>query len=55
MFPGLPYCSHSENYLVELGNEAVKEDDRATFLEGGLTKSSSARFHSSSVRANLMR
>ncbi|KAL2930799.1 Protein REDUCED WALL ACETYLATION 3 [Bienertia sinuspersici] len=30
---------HSDNNLVELGNEAAKEGDRAVLLEGGLSKS----------------
>ncbi|KAL5983938.1 Protein REDUCED WALL ACETYLATION 1 [Asimina triloba] len=46
---------HSDINLVELGNNTIKEDDRAILLEGGLTKSSSARFHSSSIRAHLIR
>ncbi|KAK9132439.1 hypothetical protein Scep_011967 [Stephania cephalantha] len=45
----------SDINLVELGGETVKDDDRAVLLEGGLAKSASARFHSSSIRANLMR
>ncbi|XP_028051137.1 protein REDUCED WALL ACETYLATION 3-like isoform X2 [Camellia sinensis] len=47
--------SHSDNNLVELGNETVKEDDRAVLLEGGLTKSASAKFYTSSIKANLIR
>ncbi|KAF8408959.1 hypothetical protein HHK36_005029 [Tetracentron sinense] len=47
--------SHSDVNLVKLGNEAIKEGDRAILLEGGLTKSVSARFHSSSIRSNLIR
>ncbi|KAF8413604.1 hypothetical protein HHK36_001596 [Tetracentron sinense] len=47
--------SHSDANLVELGNETIKEDDRAILLEGGLTKSASAKFHSSSIKANLIR
>ncbi|GAB2279894.1 Protein REDUCED WALL ACETYLATION 1 [Dionaea muscipula] len=46
---------HSDSNLVELGNVAVKEEDRAMLLEGGLTKSASARFHSSPVKSNLFR
>lgn len=50
-----PSKVHSDNNLVELGNETIKEDDRAVLLEGGLTKSASARFHSISIRTNLLR
>ncbi|KAH7682523.1 N-acetylneuraminate 7-O(or 9-O)-acetyltransferase protein [Dioscorea alata] len=50
-----PHKVHSDINLVELGNEAVKEDDRALLLEGGLTKSTSAKFQNASVRANLIR
>ncbi|KAM0944384.1 putative cas1p 10 TM acyl transferase domain-containing protein [Dioscorea sansibarensis] len=50
-----PHKVHSDINLVELGNEAVKEDDRAVLLEGGLTKSTSAKFQNASVRANLIR
>ncbi|XP_058083967.1 protein REDUCED WALL ACETYLATION 3-like [Magnolia sinica] len=46
---------HSDINLVELGNDTIKEDDRVILVEGGLAKSASARFHSSSVRANLIR
>ncbi|XP_057948474.1 protein REDUCED WALL ACETYLATION 3-like [Malania oleifera] len=50
-----PLKVHSDNNLVELGNETVKDEDQAILLEGGLTKSASAKFHSSSVRTNLIR
>ncbi|XP_034697988.1 protein REDUCED WALL ACETYLATION 3-like [Vitis riparia] len=50
-----PSKVHSDNNLVELGNETIKEDDRAILLEGGLTKSASAKFNSSSIKANLIR
>ncbi|XP_039125181.1 protein REDUCED WALL ACETYLATION 3-like [Dioscorea cayenensis subsp. rotundata] len=50
-----PHKVHSDINLVELGNVAVKEDDRALLLEGGLTKSTSAKFQNASVRANLIR
>ncbi|XWS18604.1 hypothetical protein CRYUN_Cryun32bG0059000 [Craigia yunnanensis] len=46
---------HSDNNLVEVGDETIKEDDRAVLLEGGLTRSSSAKFHSSSIKMNLVR
>ncbi|KAJ6902741.1 hypothetical protein NC651_020273 [Populus alba x Populus x berolinensis] len=32
--------AHSDVGLVELGNEAVKEDDRAVLLEGGVQSAS---------------
>lgn len=50
-----PLKVHSDANLVELGNETVKEDDREVLLEGGLTRSGSARFQSSSIRANITR
>ncbi|KAJ0989220.1 hypothetical protein J5N97_007576 [Dioscorea zingiberensis] len=46
---------HSDINLVELGNETVKEDDRAVLLEGGLTKSTSVKFLNASIRTNLIR
>ncbi|RWW08001.1 hypothetical protein BHE74_00022563, partial [Ensete ventricosum] len=46
---------HSDVNLVGLDKEAAKENDRAALLEGGLPRSSSARFHNASVRANLIR
>ncbi|KAK6932244.1 Cas1p 10 TM acyl transferase domain, partial [Dillenia turbinata] len=46
---------HSDTNLVELENQTIKEDDRAVLLEGGLTKSASAKFQSSSIKANLIR
>ena len=48
-------CSHSDINLVELGKETVKEDDRATLLEGGLARSASMKIHSSSIKTNLIR
>jgi hypothetical protein len=50
-----PSKVHSDNNLVELGNEMINEDDRAVLLEGGLTKSASTKFNSSSVKAKLIR
>ncbi|MED6192873.1 Protein REDUCED WALL ACETYLATION 3 [Stylosanthes scabra] len=46
---------HSDTNLEELGKESIKEDDRAILLEAGLTRSSSAKFHGSSVKSNLIR
>ncbi|KAK0578803.1 hypothetical protein LWI29_016450 [Acer saccharum] len=46
---------HSDTNLVELGKETIKEDDRAVLLEGGLARSASARFHSSSIKTNMIR
>lgn len=48
-------CSHSDSNLVELGEETIKEDDRAILLEGGLSRSASVKFNSSSIKVNLMR
>ncbi|XVF87207.1 hypothetical protein PTKIN_Ptkin18bG0100400 [Pterospermum kingtungense] len=45
---------HADNNLDELA-ETVKEDDRAVLLEGGLTRSASAKFLSSSIKTNLIR
>ncbi|XP_077240433.1 protein REDUCED WALL ACETYLATION 2-like [Tasmannia lanceolata] len=45
---------HSDINLAELGNETVKEDDRAILLEGGL-KPASPRVHISSVTSQLTR
>ncbi|XP_043690144.1 protein REDUCED WALL ACETYLATION 1-like isoform X2 [Telopea speciosissima] len=50
-----PSKVHSDSNLVELGDETIKDGDRATLLEGGLTRSASARVHYSSVKANLIR
>ncbi|XP_038706112.1 protein REDUCED WALL ACETYLATION 3-like isoform X3 [Tripterygium wilfordii] len=41
--------------LADLEMDTIKEDDRAVLLEGGLTKSASAKFHASSIKANLIR
>ncbi|KAH7568619.1 hypothetical protein JRO89_XS06G0023500 [Xanthoceras sorbifolium] len=46
---------HSDTNLVELEKETIKEDDRAVLLEGGLVRSASARFHSSSIKTNMIR
>ncbi|XP_019174709.1 PREDICTED: protein REDUCED WALL ACETYLATION 2-like [Ipomoea nil] len=46
---------HSDTNLVELGNEAVKEDDKAVLLEGGALHSSSPRPRTSSVTSQLIR
>ncbi|KAL6542730.1 Protein REDUCED WALL ACETYLATION 3 [Orobanche hederae] len=46
--------SHSDNNLAELDREKIKEDDRAVLLEGGLTKSASAKLPSPSVKTNLI-
>ena len=48
-------CSHSDVNLDELGKETIKEDDRAVLLEGGLPRSASAKFHSISIKMNLIR
>ncbi|XP_038718797.1 protein REDUCED WALL ACETYLATION 3-like isoform X2 [Tripterygium wilfordii] len=41
--------------LPDLEGDTIKEDDRAVLLEGGLTKSASAKFHASSIKTNLIR
>lgn len=48
-------CSHSDNNLVELGDVAEKDDDKADLLEGGLARSPSVKFHNSSIRTNIIR
>ncbi|KAH9797649.1 protein reduced wall acetylation 3 [Citrus sinensis] len=49
------HLSHSDTNLVELEKETIKEDDRAVLLEGGLSRSASARLLSSSIKTNLIR
>ncbi|GMY27958.1 protein REDUCED WALL ACETYLATION 2 isoform X1 [Fagus crenata] len=46
---------HSDVNLVELGNDAVKEDDRAVLLEGGGLQSASPKSRSSSVTSPFFR
>ncbi|KAL8103499.1 protein REDUCED WALL ACETYLATION 3-like [Apium graveolens] len=46
---------HSDVNLPEMGNETTKEDDRALLLEGGLTKSTSAKQSTSSIKTILIR
>ncbi|KAL2473734.1 O-acetyltransferase family protein [Forsythia ovata] len=50
-----PSKVHSDNNLVELENETIKEDDRAVLLEGGLAKSASAKLSTPSIKTNLIR
>lgn len=50
-----PSKVHSDNNLVELANETVKEDDRAVLLEGGLTLSASTKPSNASIKTNLIR
>uniref|UniRef100_A0A7N2LSS6 Cas1p 10 TM acyl transferase domain-containing protein n=1 Tax=Quercus lobata TaxID=97700 RepID=A0A7N2LSS6_QUELO len=50
-----PSKVHSDVNLDELGKETIKEDDRAVLLEGGLPRSASAKFHSISIKMNLIR
>ncbi|CAM8921604.1 unnamed protein product [Rhodiola kirilowii] len=50
-----PTKVHSDSNLVELANEATKDEDRAVLLEGGLAKSASAKFSSPSVKTNMIR
>ncbi|XP_010441594.1 PREDICTED: protein REDUCED WALL ACETYLATION 1 [Camelina sativa] len=51
----VPLKPHSDNNLVELGDVAEKDDDKADLLEGGLSRSTSLRFHNSTIRANILR
>ncbi|KAL6970208.1 Protein REDUCED WALL ACETYLATION 2 [Sarracenia purpurea var. burkii] len=46
---------HSDINLVELSNEAVKEDDRAVLLEGGGLQAASPKARSSSVTYHIVR
>lgn len=50
-----PNKVHSDTNLVELGEGAMNEDDRAVLLEGGLTRSASSRTYSSGIKANIIR
>ncbi|KAL4627466.1 hypothetical protein ACB092_05G167700 [Castanea dentata] len=50
-----PSKVHSDVNLDDLGKETIKEDDRAALLEGGLPRSASAKFHSTSIKMNLIR
>ncbi|EOA13176.1 hypothetical protein CARUB_v10026200mg [Capsella rubella] len=51
----VPLKPHSDNNLVELGDVAEKDDDKADLLEGGLARSTSLKFHNSSIRTNIIR
>ncbi|CAD5334122.1 unnamed protein product [Arabidopsis thaliana] len=51
----VPLKPHSDNNLVELGDVAEKDDDKADLLEGGLARSPSVKFHNSSIRTNTIR
>lgn len=50
-----PSKVHSDNNLVEMESQTIKEDDRAVLLEGVLTKSPSVKLSSSSIKTNLIR
>ncbi|KAG5613849.1 hypothetical protein H5410_013673 [Solanum commersonii] len=50
-----PFKVHSDNNLDELEISTTKEEDRAVLLEGGLSKSSSVKLSSSSVKTNIIR
>ncbi|XP_023909516.1 protein REDUCED WALL ACETYLATION 2 isoform X1 [Quercus suber] len=50
-----PKVRHSDVNLVELGNDAVKEDDRAVLLEGGGLQSASPKSRSSFVTTPFFR
>ncbi|KAH6765250.1 O-acetyltransferase family protein [Perilla frutescens var. frutescens] len=47
--------SHSDNNLVALESETIKEDERSVLMEGGLTKSASAKLSSPSIKTNIIR
>ncbi|VVB08146.1 unnamed protein product [Arabis nemorensis] len=51
----VPLKPHSDNNLVDLGDVAEKDDEKADLLEGGLARSPSVRFHNSSIRTNIIR
>ncbi|XP_047944138.1 protein REDUCED WALL ACETYLATION 3-like isoform X2 [Salvia hispanica] len=46
---------HSDYNLATLESQIVKEDDRAVLIEGGITKSSSAKLSTPSIKTNLIR
>ncbi|XP_042064452.1 protein REDUCED WALL ACETYLATION 3-like [Salvia splendens] len=50
-----PSKVHSDNNLAELESEAIKEDERALLMEGGLTKSVSTKVSSPSIKTNIIR
>ncbi|KAL1560414.1 Protein REDUCED WALL ACETYLATION 1, variant 2 [Salvia divinorum] len=53
-FP-FPKVSHSDYNLVTLESQIIKEDDRAVLMEGGITKSSSTKLSTPSIKTNLIR
>lgn len=57
MIHGLPFpCnSHADNNLDALESEAIKEDERAVLMEGGLTKSASTKSSIPSIKTNIIR
>ncbi|XP_057797692.1 protein REDUCED WALL ACETYLATION 3 isoform X1 [Salvia miltiorrhiza] len=50
-----PSKVHSDNNLAELESEAIKEDERAVLMEGGLAKSASTKSSSPSIKTNIIR
>ncbi|XP_047948677.1 protein REDUCED WALL ACETYLATION 3-like isoform X2 [Salvia hispanica] len=46
---------HSDDNLVPLESQIVKEDDRSVLMEDGLTSSSSTKLSSPSIKTNLIR
>ncbi|KAG6419306.1 hypothetical protein SASPL_121522 [Salvia splendens] len=46
---------HSDYNLATLESQIVKEDDRAVLIEGGITKSSSTKLSTPSIKTNLIR
>ncbi|XP_011085272.1 protein REDUCED WALL ACETYLATION 3 isoform X2 [Sesamum indicum] len=47
--------SHSDSNLDELDNDTTKDDERTVLMEGGLSKSTSSKFSSPSIKTNLIR
>ncbi|KAG6423607.1 hypothetical protein SASPL_114008 [Salvia splendens] len=50
-----PSKVHSDNNLAELESEAIKDEQRALLMEGGLTKSVSTKVSSPSIKTNIIR
>ena len=52
---GASSSRHSDISLVEMGSDAVKEEDRAVLLEGGALPSASPRARSSTASSSIFR
>ncbi|CAI9087921.1 OLC1v1022122C1 [Oldenlandia corymbosa var. corymbosa] len=50
-----PSKVHSDNNLVEMESQPIKEDERTVLLEGGLTKTASTKLANSNIKTNLIR